>query len=73
MNETMARINQMSKERQVLWSKASHGGLSVSEINRIKELTDTLYTTWDQYRREYAGAHSHRNLAFINFNQNRAA
>ena len=73
MNETMDRINQLSRDRQALWSKASHGGLSPKEINHVKSLTDTLYNTWDQYRREYATLHSHRNAAFINFNHNRAA
>lgn len=73
MNETMARINQLSKERQALWSKASHGGLSPSDVNRVKTITDTLYTTWDQYRREYATLHSHRNPAFINFKHNKVA
>ncbi len=73
MTETMELIQKMSKERQTLWYKASHGGLSPAEVNRVKELTDKLYTTWDTYRREYAAGHSHRNPAYINFKPDRAA
>ena len=73
MKETMELIQKMSKERQALWSKASHGGFSPTEVNRVKELTDKLYMTWDQYCREYAAGHSHRNLATINFKPDRAA
>ncbi len=64
MNETMEHINKMSNERQLLWRKAGQGGLSVQETNRVKELTDKLYTTWDQYRREYASRNRFRNSAF---------
>jgi len=73
MQETMALIQKMSKERQGLWYKASHGGLTPAEVNRVKELTDKLYNTWDQYRREYAAQHSQRNPAYINFNRDWAA
>jgi hypothetical protein len=65
MNETMQLIIKMSNERQSLWYKASHGGLSAIEGNRVRELTDRLYTSWDQYRREYAAQYSHRNPAYI--------
>ena len=73
MHETMTLIQKMSKERQALWRKASHGGLTPTEVNRVKELTDKLYNTWDTYRREYAAQHSHRNPAYINFERDRAA
>ncbi|MEM9951958.1 MAG: DUF2630 family protein [Chloroflexota bacterium] len=67
MQATMERINKLSHERQNLWQKASHGGLTPTEANRVKELTDVLYNLWDQYRREYASRHSQRSPAFVNF------
>lgn len=73
MQETMELIQKMSKERRTLWYKASHGGLSPAEVNRLKELTDKIYTAWDTYRREFATGNSHRNLAYINFNPGHAA
>lgn len=54
MSENFQTILRLTKERQRLWSKASHGGLSTQEIDRLHQATAELADTWDSYRREIA-------------------
>jgi len=54
MNDAMTQIHKLSKERQILWSRAGHGELDDKGRARIQRITDELYQLWDQHRREIA-------------------
>jgi hypothetical protein len=63
MDDTLERIQRTANERQELWRKASHGGLSANETHRVQTITEELASLWDNYRRELANIAKSKNRA----------